>query len=73
METGGGCRIAMNKSQHYLPRCKRLPKDIDIIWSYLKKYIATGKVLSAQEAISLYEAMSVKVDPGSDFAPATSC
>lgn len=73
METGGGCRIAMNKSLHYLPKCKKMPKDIHIIWSCLKNYIATGKAMNAREAISLYEAMSVKVDPGSDFAPATSC
>ncbi len=73
METGGGCRMAMNKSQHYLPRCNKLPKDIDIIWSCSKKYIAAGKAVNAQEAISLCEAMSVKVDLSPDFAPATSC
>ena len=73
METGGGCRMSMNNSQHYLPKCIKLPRDIDIGWSCVKKYIATGKTISAQEAISLDEAMSVKVDPGSDFAPATSC
>jgi hypothetical protein len=73
METGGGCQLSMNKSQHYLPKCNKLPNDIDIIWNCLKKYIATGNATSAREAINSYVAMSVKVDPSSDFAPATSC
>jgi len=72
-ETGGGCRAAMNKEQHHLPRCIKLPRDIYAFWGSLKRYIASGKGISEQEALSLYEAMSVKVDPGSDFAPATSC
>lgn len=73
METGGGCRMSMNSSQHYLPKCIKLPRDIEIGWSCVKKYIGTGKAISALEAISLGQAMSVKVDPGSDFAPAASC
>jgi hypothetical protein len=72
-ETGGGCRVAMNIGQHHLPKCIKMPRDIDAVWSCLKRYIATGRATSAQEAIGLKEAMSVKVDPGSDFAPATSC
>jgi hypothetical protein len=73
IETGGGCRIAMDKTQHYLPKCNKLPKDIDIVWNCLKRYIATGDASSARETVSSFEALSVKVDPGSDFAPATSC
>jgi hypothetical protein len=72
-ETGGGCRAAMNKEQHHLPRCMKLPRDICVSWGCLKRYIASGKAISTQEALSLYENMSVKVDPDSDFAPATSC
>ncbi len=72
-ETGGGCLVAINKTHHHLPKCIKLPKDIDIIWGCLKKYIATGKTINLQEAISIKEAMSVEVDPGSDYAPATSC
>jgi len=71
--TGGGCRAAMNEEQHHLPRCMKLPRDIYVSWRCLKNYIACGKPISSQEALSLYGAMSVKVDPGSDFAPATSC
>lgn len=59
----------MNKSQYYLPKCKKIPKDSDIILSCLKIY-STGNAISAREAISSHEAVSVKVDPGSDFAPA---
>lgn len=54
-------------------KCIKLPRDIEIGWSCVKKYIATGKTICAQEAISLNDAMNVKVDPGSDFAPAASC
>jgi hypothetical protein len=39
----------------------------------MKKYIATGKSMNIHEAISIKEAMSVEVDPGSDYAPATFC
>jgi hypothetical protein len=72
-ETGGGCRAAMNEGQHHLPRCMKLPRDVYVFWGCLKRYIAAGKAISTQEALSLYENMRVKVDPGSDFAPATSC
>jgi hypothetical protein len=66
-ETGGGCSVAMNRTQHHLPKCIKLPKDIDITWGCLKRYIATGR------SQSVHEAMSVQVDPGLDYAPATSC
>lgn len=78
-ETGGGCRAAMNEKQHHLPKCIKLPRDIDIVWGCVKRYIATGKAVSVhdalniQEAMSIREAMSVKVDLGFDFVPATSC
>ncbi len=72
-ETGGGCRVAMNRKQHYLPKCIKLPKDIGTVWDCVKIYIATGKAISVQNAMSIHDAMNIKVDPGSDFAPAASC
>ena len=71
--TGGGCRLAMNRENHYLPKCIKIPRDVAVILGSLKRYIATGKATSGRDAASVHEAMSVKVDPGSDFAPATSC
>jgi hypothetical protein len=50
----------------------KIPRDIAAILGCLKRYIATGKAASWQDA-GMPEAMSVKVDLGSDFAPATSC
>jgi hypothetical protein len=78
-ETGGGCRIARNMNEHHLPRCIKLPRDITIIWDCIKIYIATGRAVSAKEALSakdarkIHEAMSVKVDIGHDFYPDASC
>lgn len=78
-ETGGGCRIAAGKEEHHLPRCIKRPRDITIIWQCLKKYIATGKAMSAKEETSIdearkeKEAMSVKVELDHDFSPTASC
>jgi hypothetical protein len=69
----GGCRLAMNSAEHHLPKCIKIPRDIAVILGSLKRYIATGNATSGQDAASLHEAMSVKVDPGADFVPATSC
>lgn len=69
----GGCRLAMNSAEHHLPKCIKIPRDIAVILGSLKRYIATGKATSGADASSLHEAMSVKVDPGADFIPATSC
>ena len=65
--------MAMNSVEHHLPKCIKIPKDVAVILGCLKKYIATGKATSGRNAASVHEAMSVKVDPGSDFTPATSC
>jgi hypothetical protein len=72
---GGGCLLAMNKEQHHLPKCIKIPRDIDIVWGCLKRYIAAGKAINEHDANakSIHEAMSVKVDPGHDFVPSTSC
>lgn len=72
-EMGGGCRASAGKAQHHLPKCIKVPKDIEIIWKCLKKYIATGKAEGAQEAIDMHSSMGVQVDLGHDFSPATSC
>ncbi|OPY51515.1 MAG: hypothetical protein A4E49_02231 [Methanosaeta sp. PtaU1.Bin112] len=69
----GGCRLAMNRAEHHLPKCIKIPRDIAVVLSCLKRYIATGKEPGSQEAASVQRAMSVKVDPGLDYAPATSC
>jgi hypothetical protein len=69
----GGCRLAMNSAEHHLPKCIKIPRDIAVILGSLKRYIATGNATSGHDAASLYEAMSVKVDPGADYVPATSC
>ncbi len=71
--SGGGCRLAMNSAEHHLPKCIKIPRDIAVILGCLKRYIATGNATSGQDVASLQEAMSVKVDPGADYAPATSC
>jgi hypothetical protein len=72
-ETGGGCRMAMDKGHHHLPKCIKLPRDIEATWRRLKRYIATGGAICAPQAIGVQEAMGVEVNPASDFAPATSC
>lgn len=72
-ETGGGCLAAVNKEQHHLPKCLKLPRDIAAGWGYVKRYIATGGAVCSQGSIGIQGAMGVKVSPGSDFVPATSC
>jgi hypothetical protein len=72
-ETGGGCRLAMNESQHHLPKCIKVPKDIEIIWGCVKRYVATGVAISVQDAKRMHGPFSVQVSPGSDFVPSTSC
>jgi hypothetical protein len=71
--SGGGCKLAMNSAEHHLPKCIKIPRDIVVILGSLKRFIATGKTTSGRDATSVHEAMSVKVDPGADFTPATSC
>jgi hypothetical protein len=72
-ETGGGCRLAINESQHHLPKCIKVPRDIEIIWGCVKRYVATGITLSVQDAKRMHGPFSVQVNPNSDFVPATSC
>jgi hypothetical protein len=72
-ETGGGCRVAMDKEQHHLPKCIKLPKEIAVGWGYVKRYIATGGAICSQNAIGVQDAIVVKIRPGPDFAPTASC
>jgi len=72
-ETGGGCRMAMNESRHHLPKCIKVPRDIEIIWGCVKRYVATGAAISVQNAKRMHDPFIVQVHPGSDFVPATSC
>jgi hypothetical protein len=70
---GSSCRLALNRENHHLPKCIKIPRDIAAILGCLKRYIATGKAASLLDAMDVRRAMEVKVDPGSDFVPATSC
>jgi hypothetical protein len=72
-ESGGGCLMSSYKDQHYLPKCIKLPRDIAAGWGYVKRYIATGGAICSQQAMGMHENMGVKVQVGSNFAPATSC
>jgi len=71
-ETGGGCRAAMNRNQHHLPKCIKLPREISVGWGYVKRYIATGGAICPSDAIGIQDAMRVRVRPGADFSPAAS-
>lgn len=72
-ESGGGCLMSSCRGQHYLPKCVKLPRDIAVGWGYVKRYIATGGAICSQRAMGMHESMEVKVQVGSNFAPATSC
>jgi hypothetical protein len=58
-----------------LPKCIKIPRDIDVVWHCLKRYIAASKAINEHDASakSMHEAMRVRVDPGLDFVPSTSC
>jgi len=71
--TGGGCIAAMNNGHHQIPKCVKLPRDIEATWRCLKKYIATGKAPKAEGPSHVHEAMKVNVDLPYDYAPVTSC
>jgi hypothetical protein len=72
-KASGSCRAASNKNQHHLPKCMKIPIGIEVILRCLKNYIANGKVISVNDALSAHEAMAVKIDLSPDFAPAASC
>ncbi|MGC9515051.1 hypothetical protein [Methanocrinis sp.] len=72
-ETGGGCMAAMGSGRHQLPKCIKLPRDVEAAWRDLKRYIATGAALKEGEALGAHEAMSVDFKLPSDYSPVTSC
>lgn len=72
-ETGGGCRAAMMEGQHHLLKCIKVPRNIDVIWRCVKRYIATGEPVSIDDALKAHTSMSIKIDLHSDFAPTASC
>jgi hypothetical protein len=72
-ETGGGCMAAMGSGHHQVPKCVKLPRDIEAAWNDLKRYIATGAAPGAVEAVSVYGAMSVNFELPADYSPVTSC
>lgn len=69
----GGCRAAMNGRNHHLPKCIKLPREISVVWGYLKRYIATGGAVCPSNAIGVQDAMSVKLRLNPDFHPEASC
>lgn len=72
-ETGGGCQAARDKESHHLPKCIKLPREISVGWGYVKRYIATGGAICPSNVNGIQEAMGVRVNLGSNFAPAASC
>ena len=72
-ETGGGCMAAKGSGHHQLPKCIKLPRDVEEAWGDLKRYIATGAPLGVGEEARAREAMSVKFKLPADYSPVTSC
>ncbi|MDM7935469.1 MAG: hypothetical protein QUS08_08805 [Methanothrix sp.] len=69
----GGCALAMGRERHHLPKCIKVPREVSVLWGYVKRYIATGGAVCPPSAAGLEEAMGIRVSPGSDFYPAASC
>jgi len=59
--------------RHHLPKCIKLPLEISVIWSYLKRYIATGGAICSSDAAGVSEAMKVDIQLRPDFSPEGSC
>ena len=68
-ETGGGCMAAAGSSRHQVPKCVKLPRDIDAVWRELKRYIAAG----ATPCVAGDEAMRIDFNLPADYSPVTSC
>lgn len=41
-ETGSGCMAAKGLGRHQVPKCVKLPRDVEAAWLSLKRYIAAG-------------------------------
>jgi len=74
-ETGGGCMAAAGSGRHKLPKCVKLPRDVEAAWKDLKRYIATGATPEAglRGEARAHEAMSVNFKLPADYSPVTSC
>jgi len=72
-ETGGGCMAAKGLGRHQVPKCVKLPRDVDVAWRDLKVYIATGIRPRPGEAVRMYQATKVKFELPFDYSPVTSC
>lgn len=67
-KTGTGCRQALNAANHTLPKCIKIPRDIELVWRCLKRYIDTGVATNVEHALS-----GVEAQVGANFSPETSC
>ncbi len=78
-ETGGGCMAVAGSSRHQVPKCVKLPRDIEAVWRDLKRYIAAGagepgKAAPGGEAMARAdEAMRIDFKLPLDYSPVTSC
>jgi len=70
-ETGGGCMAAKDLGRHQVPKCVKLPRDVEASWLSLKRYIAAGG--SVVEGGRAPGAMKVDFTLPADYYPATSC
>lgn len=70
-ETGGGCMASKGLGRHQVPKCIKLPRDVEAAWLSLKGYIASGG--SVVEGARAVEAMRVDFTLPADYYPATSC
>ena len=70
-ETGGGCMAAKGLGRHQVPKCVKLPRDVEAAWRSLKRYIAAGGSVVEGERTS--GAMKVDFTLPADYYPATSC
>ncbi len=73
-ETGGGCMAARGSGRHQLPKCIKLPRDVEAAWRDLKRHIAAGAAqgVAGSEARAR-ETMRVNFKLPSDYSPVTSC
>ena len=73
--TGGGCMAAAGSGRHQLPKCIKLPRDVEAAWRDLKRYIAAGAPadLAGGGDARAREAMKIDFKLPADYSPVTSC
>ena len=78
-ETAGGCMAAKGLGRHQVPKCVKLPRDVEAAWRSLKRYIAAGAAPGAGagmdegERSRAAEGMRVDFKLPADYSPVTSC